>query len=308
MKRLCLLLLPLAAAGPSFGALALCAVNVNFITNAQAVSPLSVNCPGIVAAQGYGIEQLAIRGLASMQTTIEGQVGTAAVTLTPQGAGSAISPVTLNLAINNNFTASSGVQLGPITNLTLAVATIAGFTVDIGTTTTGDIADTGSVTVWLFYEVTANGTTQANPILPTSGNGNTWTFTNGNSGFWYDPPLVDTYDYVAAPGTTFTGITLPTGFASAFQVFDGVTFVGSFAGGTTVNFGSPTTAFRVAGINPLVDAASPTAFPLQIFFSGATGSFTQTGIEAVPEPSSIGLAMSALVLAVWRRRSARARD
>jgi len=55
------------------------------------------------------------------------------------------------------------------------------------------------------------------------------------------------------------------------------------------------------GINPSVDAANPNAFPLQIFFSASTGSFTQTAF--VPEPSTFALIIVAGAALALRRRA-----
>lgn len=148
----------------------------------------------------------------------------------------------------------------------------------------------------------AQNNSQANPQFPTGGGGgDPWVFTNVPSGMWFDPPYVDGFDYVGTGGTLFSSITLPTGFGNALQVWANGNQLGTFTGGSAVNLGD-VGSFQVRGINPLVDAALSNAFPLQIFFTGGgTGSFTQTGIEAVPEPSTwVMLAAGALV--VLRRR------
>lgn len=223
--------------------------------------------------------------------------------MTPQGAtGSLIPPLTLSLPVNG-FNGSHPITVS-MTSLTLAVAAVAGIPVNITVGGTGTLPDTAFLTLWLTTQDTAIGSSQINPILPTSGGAGTWNFTNGNSGLWYDPPLVDAYDYTGTGGTLFNSITLPTGFTAPFDVYNGSTFIGSFAGGSAVNFvaltGGAVSSFRVGNINPLADAGSPTAFPLQIFFSTPTGSFTQTGVAAVPEPST-SLALVALAAWGWRR-------
>ena len=128
------------------------------------------------------------------------------------------------------------------------------------------------------------------------------------SGLWFDPPLTSGYDYVGTGGTLFTGITLPNGLGSAFQVFGGPgygTNYGTFGANTMVNFGGPTEQFRITGIDPAVDAALANAFPLQIFFSSETGSFTQTplggGNSSVPEPTTWRLVGLGLVAALSKR-------
>ena len=137
------------------------------------------------------------------------------------------------------------------------------------------------------------------PVLPSLGGSGNWTF-SGQSGLWFDPPATSSYEYTGTGGTTFTSITLVTGFG-AVNVQYGPGFassLGSFAGGSTVDFvaltGGPLSAFRISGINPSVDAADPNAYPLQVFFSSANGTFTQ---NAVPEPATYSLVIAGAVLA-----------
>lgn len=146
------------------------------------------------------------------------------------------------------------------------------------------------------------------PIIGTFSNG-TWTFINGPSGVWFDPPFAGGFDYVGTGGTQFTQITLPPGFGSSFNISYGPGFstsLGTFGSGVTVDFaaltGGPLSSFRLTGIDPLVDSANPIGFPLQVFFSAPTGSFTQTAIEAVPEPGTWSLTMLSGAWLAWRYR------
>ncbi len=156
-----------------------------------------------------------------------------------------------------------------------------------------------------------NGSSQGSPLPPTGGGGGTWIFNNVPSGLFFDPPFANGFEYTGTSGTTFTQITTPTGFASPFTILYGPGFANSTGpvnGGATVDFtalGGAVDAFRVTGIDPTVDAANALAFPLQIFFSNSTGSFTQTPLEAVPEPGTWGLAAATLLgLAGLRWRAA----
>lgn len=148
----------------------------------------------------------------------------------------------------------------------------------------------------------AANNSQDNPSLPDGFNGTGWVFSNVQSGLWFDPPFTNAFDYEGQSGTTFDSITLPTGYGSTFDILTGPGFsnlLGTFGAGSSVNFltlaGGPLSAFRLSGINPAVDAALPNAFPLQIFFnSGANGSFTQTAVSDVPEPSLLVFSFAAL--------------
>lgn len=142
------------------------------------------------------------------------------------------------------------------------------------------------------------GATQQNPVLPSSTNANgQFVFNNIPSGTWADPPNTYGFDYVGTSGTLFTQIGLPTGFVDPFDVFIGSTFstlLGTFTGGSMVDFvtlgGAAQGQFRITGINPRFDSTlDPAGFPVQVFFSTATGSFTMLPLTDVPEPRTVGL-------------------
>ena len=86
------------------------------------------------------------------------------------------------------------------------------------------------------------------------------------------------------------------------------TLLGSFASGANVDFisllGSAQSTFRIAGITPQVDSADPLAFPLQVFFSTPSGSFTQTPLADIPEPATwMAMAAGLSLLLIKRRRA-----
>ncbi len=155
---------------------------------------------------------------------------------------------------------------------------------------------------WVDYDVVSYS---GGILYPSFGSGGTggFTFINVGSGGIFDPPFTDTYEYTGLDGTLFSSIVLPTGFGS-LTVLGGPGFstnFGTFAGGSTVNFGTAQSAFRVGGISPAVDVEDPAGFPLQIFFTTETGSFSQI---AAPEPGTwIQLVTGAMgLLAVKLRR------
>ena len=159
-----------------------------------------------------------------------------------------------------------------------------------------------SLTVQLSTKPVLSNNTIATAILSSNG-----FFNSIPTGSWTDPPLANGYDYTGTGGTTFTMIMLPPGFSSPFDIFYGPGFgtsLGTFAGGTLVDFttltGGALSSFRIAGINPLVDSANNAAFPLAVFFSTATGSFTQTA-NTVPEPASWMLTAGAVLALCFLR-------
>lgn len=145
------------------------------------------------------------------------------------------------------------------------------------------------------------GLRPGNPVLPISGT--TGQFQNAPSGRWFDPDLVDGYDFATTDGSKFDAI---LGFAPGFDatmivIANGQT-LGPFGPDDSVDFvsifGSGVDSFRVEGISPLVDPTDPQAFPIQLAFDREFVDFTMTPI---PEPASLSL-LAVVGLAMLRRR------
>lgn len=275
----------------------------------------SISCPGFTPGTGVAIDSLqlelyfayALGG--SLPTTLRG-------VFTPQFG--AASPGTKD-AIGTN----SGDEVwfsGPF-DFTPATAGVSSFQVlmdfqilsgGFQPCFIGGPAECGAVTVdaKVTYGISDVGSSSTNPIQPIGGTAGNWLFIGG-SGLWYDPPLTNGYDYTGLSGTTFTKITLP-GCCGSVNVSYGPGFgtqLGTFAPNSVVDFASLTGgalgAFRIWGLNPELDAGDPNAFPLQIFFSDSTGSFSQVALDAgeVPEPGTLlSCAMGIAAIAGYRRR------
>jgi len=122
------------------------------------------------------------------------------------------------------------------------------------------------------------GFAQSFPILPSNTGGAPFQFTNVPSASWFDPPAVSAFEYIAEPETLFAGILdFPTGFSDVFTVTVEGAVLGQFGPGESVDFqsfpGGGVSAFLVSGIEPLVDAEDPQAFPLKLAFTADFGSF-----------------------------------
>jgi hypothetical protein len=127
------------------------------------------------------------------------------------------------------------------------------------------------------------GLVQQNPVLPDANGSGVPLFTGAPSGNWFDPPATDGFKFDMTGTSKFTDIlSLPVDIDTDGQftlVAEGQT-LGSFAAGASVNFvdllGHAVTSFTVLGIDPVVNAESPTAFPIQLAFDTATADFTMT--------------------------------
>ncbi|MBY0506058.1 MAG: PEP-CTERM sorting domain-containing protein [Bryobacteraceae bacterium] len=271
-----------------------CTPTNNAITGGNGTA--SFTCPGLTAPSGFQIASVNV-GFQGSFTYSDTVSPSQAVSMTFDAPTLGFPPKTVSLTGDNVAVGSTTAGFVSTTGL----ASFPSFTVGLTSTVTSGVVDEslGNVRATYCYDVTAP--TPLCPVLPTSGSSGSWTF-GGASGLWYDPPTTSSYDYAGTAGTTFTRIRLVTGFA-AVNVLYGPGFgtsLGSFAGGSTVDFvaltGSALSAFRISGINPSVDAADPNAYPLQMFFSSPSGTFTQT---AVPEPSTVSLFLAGAMAARW---------
>ncbi len=148
------------------------------------------------------------------------------------------------------------------------------------------------------------GLSQATPILPTIVEPNQFVFRGVPTGRWFDPPTTYGFEYQMLSDSLFTkildfpvGIDADNRFAISVQNL----FLGEFGPGQPVDFvtllGKGVSGFTLTGIDPLVDASNPMAFPLKLAFNTETADFQMRAIDkpspisgggaAVPEPSSI---------------------
>ena len=153
-----------------------------------------------------------------------------------------------------------------------------------------------------------SGIDQGAPVLPIPIEGGGFLFQNVAGGLWYDPPMANGYVFATTDGSRFTHIlSFPSGFASPFTVLVGNVLLGQFSAGQSVNFNDffagGVSSFTISGINPLVDGANPTAFPIQLAFDAQNVSFTMTPINAAaaPEPGT-ALLLCPVVAALSARR------
>jgi hypothetical protein len=161
-------------------------------------------------------------------------------------------------------------------------------------------------------QYTLPGQAQDNPILPTTSVIHglpSHFFFDTQTGEWIDPPTVSEYSFTMTGNSKFTKIlNFPTGFSGAFDVSVNGVSLGQFLAGQSVDFttllGHGVDSFNVSGITPGVDAASQTAFPIQLAFDTPTASFTMNPV-VVPEPvSGMGCILSFTLMA---KRSTRGR-
>jgi hypothetical protein len=140
------------------------------------------------------------------------------------------------------------------------------------------------------------GAFQRMPILPPNPPSQTAAFRDVPSRRYFDPPLASGFRFSAVNGTLFDSIVaLPTGFQSGFEIWVDGGKVGSAGAGEGFSFtgtlGAPTAEFEVRNIRPFVDGSSPTAFPIMLAFTEATGSFDMTSIPApwvTIKPAGVG--------------------
>jgi hypothetical protein len=159
------------------------------------------------------------------------------------------------------------------------------------------------------------GNSQGSPIFPNSTTATSSTFLAAPTNKWFEASVVAPttgfrYDMITG-GSLFTSINdFPTGFSSPFTVKVGITTIGNFLPGQSVDFvallGGGVTSFSVSGINP-----ATTTFPVRVSSAGpALANFTATSISATaaPEPGTlalIGLGLSMGAGRFYKRRNSR---
>lgn len=261
----------------------------------------SLACPGVTPSGGSMIGRISLA--LNADYAFGSSSGTSVdVTLNASSIGAPFTKtVTVTGGTASNSSPQGLIQFSPAGGL----ASVSNFPVSVtSAVTVGGVAVSSAIVsvLYCFDE-------PACAIAPTSGTTGLWNLI-GPTGSWFDPPFTSSYDYNGTGGTTFTRIGLVNGFGPV-NVLYGPGFgtsLGSFAGGSTVDFvaltGAALSSFRISGINPTVDAADPGAYPIQAFFSTPTGSFTQS---SVPEPATWSLMLVGALLAAYRKGISRSR-
>ncbi|QDV71879.1 hypothetical protein [Botrimarina mediterranea] len=211
------------------------------------------------------------------------------------------------LSINPNATGSRvNADFTVLEDLGDSIFTLAVESFSAGTPTSGFVFATN--------EGVVRGSTPSLPILPTGSSSPagcdcvSFDFDNAPSGWWFDPPVAEGYEYRMQAGSDalFTSVLdFPPGFDGPFTVVaDGAT-LGVFGPGEPVDFvsllGHGVGSFLVTGIAPGVDPEDPQAFPIKLAFDQPFASFAMTAITTVPEPGAVMLAVVACLLAQKRR-------
>lgn len=126
------------------------------------------------------------------------------------------------------------------------------------------------------------GSSQDDPIMPGTSSGGTHAFPpTTRSGGFVDPPMAHGYRFRMTDGAKFTSILgFPTGFSAPFTVSAAGRELGAFEPGDVYDFafGAGVDEFSVTGLNPLVDAENPKAFPIRLAFDRAMAAFEMTAI------------------------------
>ena len=150
------------------------------------------------------------------------------------------------------------------------------------------------------------------PVMPTVSSEGQFSFSDLQSGLWYDPPMVDGFDISVSGVATFQSLTTSVGFDNLRLIVDGVVVDDDLDGGESYVFALGVQAFKIVGIDPDLDSADPgfgSAFPLLLNFNNEAGAtMTWTAIEApIPEPSTYAMLLGGLgLIGVVARRRRRA--
>lgn len=220
----------------------------------------------------------------------------------------------------------------PVGRYSLRVVTLSSSEANSFAAVSGAGTSLGYVMSVAFSDATlARGATEDTPQLPdrtrpapppTPGTPPEWMpgrpgfeFDNPRTGAWYDPEVAAGYDIQTTGSLLVTAIMgFPTGFDAPFEVWVGNSKIGVFDSTSAVDFlsvlGRGVSGFQVRGLVPGTDPQDPTAFPIQLAFSGSgTLVMTPVGVTLVPEPTSFGMvACGAIILAGARRRMSRHRS
>lgn len=156
-------------------------------------------------------------------------------------------------------------------------------------------------------------------ILPGEVDDRTFRFFDEPSGFWFDPPSVEGFEYrMLTPGAHFTEIRFPVGpaFTNLYLSIGGDTFGPFDNGSDSHSFLMPggVDRFRVIGINPPLNpnsVAFPVGFPTYLAFDVPTASFEMSALLATtvttPEPATAGILAFGLLALAAAQRSMRGR-
>lgn len=158
------------------------------------------------------------------------------------------------------------------------------------------------------------GVAQGNPILPDVIADGRFVFRDVPTDRWFDPPMTPGFRYQMLSDSRFTQLlNFPVGIDGdgLFTVSVGDRVLGQFQSNQSIDFvslfGAGVSEFTITGIDPLVDATDPVAFPVRLAFDTETADFSMEAIAptsaAVPEPSSVmGLLVAGTAAYQARRR------
>jgi hypothetical protein len=133
------------------------------------------------------------------------------------------------------------------------------------------------------------GTSPNNPVMPVVTTPGVFVFREPTRRRWFDPPIVDRFDYSLGSGD-FLSFILPPGFGTTIDLYVEDVLIASdlLADGVKEYFFSSdfslsgVTAFSLRDISPLVDAADSTAFPTFLDFTSGAMGLTMRAREGAP--------------------------
>lgn len=165
-------------------------------------------------------------------------------------------------------------------------------------------------------DISTPGRSQQNPLLPDSIDSQGWqSFNNVPGCRWYDPPIANTFEFVATDNTLFTEILdFPRGEDNLFTVVVEDMVLGEYSPGDRVDFvsllGRGISNFKITDIDYLVGSTEETYFPIQLAFDKNVGSFKMRMVEEeeppkkkVPESNSIWGLIALGAFGLWKIRA-----